>query len=140
MTIAVADISMKTASLDIDDIGELLMSFNEVTGRLQATHDALQNQVGALQHELAMANEQLRRSRALAALGEMAAGIAHEIRNPLASVLLDVQGLQDDLRESPEQVEVGDRIAAAVHRIDAIVRDVLAFARDHRVHAAPARP
>ncbi len=119
-------------SIGPDELAELVRSFTQVTERLQATHTALQSQVGQLKSELADANEQLRRSRELAALGEMAAGIAHEIRNPLGSIALDVEVLRDDVAERPEQRGMCERILRAVERLDQIVGDVLRFARDLR--------
>jgi signal transduction histidine kinase len=129
-----------TETLSVDDLRDLVGSFNEATTRLQSTHAALQGQVARLQDELAEANAQLRRSRSLAALGEMAAGIAHELRNPLGCVSLYTQMLQDDLDDRPEQASVCDRIAAAVSRLDAIVGDVLAFARDTRLNVVRTTP
>ena len=85
------------------EMTELLASVNRVTHRLQDSHVALRQQVDRLQGELAQANARLRRSRSLAALGEMAAGIAHEVRNPLASIQLYVQLLRDDVGDRPEQ-------------------------------------
>jgi signal transduction histidine kinase len=123
--------------LGIDDLRELMRSVNETTERLQDTHSALHGRVAQLQRELAEANAQLRRSRALAALGEMAAGIAHEIRNPLGSIRLDVQMLSEDLSGAPPQAQLCARIAAAVHRLDAIVVDVLRFARDAELRPEP---
>jgi signal transduction histidine kinase len=112
-----------------------MRSVNDVTEALQQTHVQLQRQVARLQAELAEANAQLRRSRTLASLGEMAAGIAHEVRNPLASIQLYVQLLQDDLRGQPGHVELCGRINRAVSGVDAIVRDVLMFAREARIHS-----
>lgn len=129
-----------------DELADLVRSFTEVTERLQSTHTALQAQVGQLQAELAEANEQLRRSRELAALGEMAAGIAHELRNPLGSIALDIELLRDDppaVESLPDIVDAGadagaeraricERVLRAVERLDHIVGDVLRFARDLR--------
>ena len=112
---------------------ELLQSFTETAERLQSTHDVLNAQVVRLESELAEANEQLRRSRELAALGEMAAGIAHEIRNPLASIQLFAEVLKEDLDDRPEQRDVCRKIEVSVTRMDTIVRDVLRFARDATV-------
>jgi signal transduction histidine kinase len=115
----------------------LLTAFNEVTSRLEATHDQLRAEVSRLNAELARANEEVERSRRLAALGEMAAGIAHEIRNPLGSIRLYARMLDEDLRSRPEQHRIACRIAEAARTIDAIVRDVLAFARGQAVRAEP---
>lgn len=122
------------------DMAELLGAFNEATARLQAAHESLSAEVVRLQRELRDANQQLERSRRLAALGEMAAGIAHEIRNPLGSIRLDARMLESDLQRNPElQDEAGlaRRIGSAVRTVDAVVRDVLAFAGDSRVHPQP---
>jgi len=103
---------------------------NETTEQLQATHVALHEQVQRLQGELAEANAQLRRSQSLAALGEMAAGIAHEIRNPLASIHLYAQTLSEELCDQPEPAAICSKINRAVNMLDGIVHDVLLFARD----------
>ncbi len=65
------------ADVGVEDLRELMRSVNETAQRLQITHGALRTQVSRLQHELADANAQLRRSRSLAALGVMSAVIAH---------------------------------------------------------------
>jgi signal transduction histidine kinase len=126
-----------TERLTPDDLRELMHSVTEVTQRLQATHAALHDQVARLQAELADANAALRRSQALAALGEMAAGIAHEIRNPLGSIRLYARLLADDLVDRPQQALVCDRIEQAVMSLDTIVRDVLSFAREAKAQAQP---
>jgi signal transduction histidine kinase len=118
----VTTLTLQTADqqgLDAADLRDLMHAVTETAQRLQG--------------ELAGANEQLRRSRSLAALGEMAAGIAHEIRNPLASIQLYAQMLGEDLGDRPEQSSLCTRIESGVRGIDAIVRDVLAFARDRHM-------
>ncbi len=120
-----------------DDLRDLMQAVTETTQRLQATHISLQNQVSRLQGELAEANAALRRSQALAALGEMAAGIAHEVRNPLGSIQLYVQMLAEDLADRPAQAKICGKIDRAVIGLDAIVRDVLAFARNTTIDPQP---
>jgi len=124
-------------ALDVDDLRELMRAFNETTERLESTHVALQREVGRLRGELAEANAQLRRSRSLAALGQMAAGIAHEIRNPLGSIQLYVQMLSEDVADRPDSAELCTKIGRGVVRLDAIVRDVLLFAREMKVQPGP---
>jgi len=113
----------------VAELPELLRMFHEVSDRLSSTHRRLEERVAGLQRELAEAHDGLRRSRALAALGEMAAGIAHEVRNPLASIALHAEVLREDLADRPESLAVLEKISRAVARLDSIVVDVLRFAR-----------
>jgi PAS domain S-box-containing protein len=99
--------------------------------------------------------EEKRRLDRLATLGEMAANVAHEVRNPLASIKTTIQMLRDDLAKShffhPESLLLGDQTAKdpgnrvqesiivilkEVERLDAIVRDLLLFARPNQLHRA----
>ncbi len=123
--------------LGAGDLAELLRSFNEVTSRLTGTHELLREEVARLKAELARANEEIERSKRLAALGEMAAGIAHEVRNPLGSIGLHARILEKDLADRPAEREIAGRVLTAVRGIDAIVRDMLAFARETRVTPSP---
>lgn len=119
----------QAGALSAADLAELLTAFNDVTRKLESTHDQLRAEVVRLNQELAAANEAVERSRRLAALGEMAAGIAHEIRNPLGSIRLYARMLEEDLAGQPGPLRVAGRIGEAARGMDAIVRDVLAFAR-----------
>lgn len=117
------------------ELAELMSAFTAVTGRLEQTHEVLRQEVARLQGELHRANEQIERSRRLAALGEMAAGIAHEIRNPLGSIRLYAAMLEEDLADRPKERSMAGKIAAAVRGLNGVVGDVLSFARELRVAA-----
>lgn len=112
---------------------EVMRAYNQVTEQLRKSHDTLTRQVVRLQQELASANAALERSRRLAALGEMAAGIAHEIRNPLASMQLYTGMLIQDLTDRPPQQDIARKIAQAVRGLNAVVGDVLTFSREIRL-------
>jgi len=129
--------ALATPDLSSSDLAELMSAFTEVTTKLERTHGQLRSEVGRLSQELSQANEALERSRRLAALGEMAAGISHEIRNPLGSITLYANMLQDDLQGMPEQCEIVGKIGRAVRGLDEIVGDVLTFAREMRTHWQP---
>ncbi len=121
----------------LEELKHLMRSVHETTERLEHTHATLQGQVARLQRELAEANARLQRSRALAALGEMAAGIAHEVRNPLASIGLYAQMLAEDVADRPQAARLCGQIVRGVEGLDAVVRDVLRFARDTTLRPEP---
>jgi signal transduction histidine kinase len=120
-----------------EELAQLLAAFNEVTDRLTLTHESLQAEVTKLRAELQEANRQVERSKHLALLGEMAAGIAHEVRNPLGSILLYARMLQQDLATQPGPKGVADKIAGGVQKLEAVVGDVLAFSRESRLKVIP---
>lgn len=122
--------------LSPSDLADLLGAFNDASRKLQESHEALRSEVSRLKSELRDANEQLERSRRLAALGEMAAGISHEVRNPLGSIRLYAKMLVDDLADRPIERAVAEKIGLAVRGLDAVVGDVLAFAREMTLRPA----
>lgn len=119
----------------LTELKEMLDAYNEVTNRLHASHETLTGEVQRLRSELATANAALQRSKRLAALGEMAAGIAHEIRNPLGSISLYTGMLVEDLKDQPELLEQARKILTCVRGANGIVNDVLSFANEIKVRA-----
>jgi len=110
------------------ELGGIIDAYNAVTERLKRSHDALTVEVRRLREQLKAKDEELRRRERLAALGEMAAGMAHEIRNPLGGILLYAQMLEDDTRDRPAACSLAGQIAGASRKLDAIIADILAFA------------
>lgn len=118
----------------LDDLAQIVEAYSAVTERLQTSHERLQGEVVRLRRELNSANAQVQRSRRLSALGEMAAGIAHEIRNPLAAIQLYAGMAAEDLQDEnmvsrDEALSNVRKIASAVRGMSAIVNDVLSFSR-----------
>src|SRR3954462_12631753 len=72
----------------------------------------------------------------LAAVGEMAAGIAHEIRNPLASMSGSIQILRQELPLSAEQEQLMDIVLRESERLNTTIRSFLAYARPQRFQIA----
>ena len=71
----------------------------------------------------------LEKSEQLAAVGELAASIAHEVRNPLAGIKGAMQILRKGLQAEPAQAEVMDEVVGQIGRLENLVRDLLRFAR-----------
>ena len=72
----------------------------------------------------------------LAAVGEMAAGIAHEIRNPLASMAGSIQILRDELPLTDEQSQLMDIVLRESDRLNDTIKSFLAYARPQRTALA----
>ncbi len=85
---------------------------------------------------LRQAEAALRHGEKLAAVGQLVSGVAHELNNPLAAILLFVDMLLEDERFAGEE-ETLHVIRQQAQRSRAIVRDLLAFAGDHEKHRAP---
>jgi two-component system, NtrC family, sensor histidine kinase PilS len=74
-----------------------------------------------------------RMQQRLAAVGEMAAGIAHEIRNPLASMSGSIQVLRQELPLSEEQAQLMDIVLRESERLNDTIKSFLAYARPQRL-------
>jgi two-component system sensor histidine kinase PilS (NtrC family) len=72
----------------------------------------------------------------LAAVGEMAAGIAHEIRNPLASMSGSISILRQELPLTGEQSQLMDIVLRESDRLNETIRSFLAYARPHRANTS----
>jgi two-component system sensor histidine kinase HydH len=121
-------------STRIEELGRIILAYSEVTERLQQSQERLEKTVTALRNELSEKNRQLERKNRLAALGEMAAGMAHEIRNPLGGIQLYASMLAQDVADRPAALEVTRKISSGVKRLEALVSQVLQFTREIAAH------
>ncbi len=79
--------------------------------------------------DLKAMEEQLRRHERLKALGELSVGIAHEIRNPLASISGSIHVLKDELRLSGDNLHLMEIVLRETRRLNSLIGDFLLFAR-----------
>jgi signal transduction histidine kinase len=94
------------------------------------------------QAERETVKERLRESEHLANIGQLAAALAHEIKNPLAGISGAIQVIAGDLAPDDSRRDVVDEILAQIDRMDATVRDLLVYARpkppERQVHGVGA--
>jgi len=102
-----------------DDIGRLGETFNSLLSKLERARRRVER----------YHYEQMKRADRLASIGEMAAGIAHEIKNPLAGIAGVIQVLRKDLPPGEPKRAVLDEVLSQVERMDKAVRNLLSFAR-----------
>ncbi len=112
------------------DLAAVLAAWHVATLRLEQTHDALRREVQRLTGELEVKNRELARKNRLADLGQMAAHIAHEVRNNLVPVTLYFSLLRRRLSDDSENCDVLDKITAGFTAVDACVGDLLHFTAD----------
>ena len=79
--------------------------------------------------EVRALEEQLERSRTLAALGEMAANVAHEVRNPLGAIGGYLELLERDMEEADPKRQLVRKMAEGLARLDRIVTNLLTYTR-----------
>src|SRR5205814_8940095 len=120
----------------VDELGEIIRQYSQITEKLQQSHDQLTQTVLSLRKELSDKSRQLETRNRLAALGEMAAGMAHEIRNPLGGIQLYASMLAKDVADRPASNQLVIKISAGVKRLDSLVTQVLGFSREMKANIA----
>ena len=79
--------------------------------------------------EVQRLKSEVERSRRLAAIGSLAAGVAHEIRNPLSSIKGFATVLRERHRENPEDQRIADIMISEVERLNRVIGQLLEFSR-----------
>jgi signal transduction histidine kinase len=120
--LAEGDLDVRVEAAGSDEVGRLGRAFNEMADRLRASKQR---------------EAEMRRREKLSALGRMAAGVAHDVRNPLHAIGLTLQNLQETARPAePERGRDFDRSVAVIRdeirRLDRLIENFLRFARSDR--------
>lgn len=117
--LAHGDMSVKVAVDGSGELAVLSQSFNSMVATLRKTQ------------------KELLHKEKLASMGQLAAGVAHEINNPLGTILLLASVLKSDARKGELQREDLERIVNEANRCKRIVSDLLNFSRQQEVLAQP---
>lgn len=118
VNIAHGDFSQKIDIYSHDEIGDLARNFNDMSAKLLEAREKMEE-----------AHKRLIQAEKLASIGRVSAGMAHEIRNPLTSVKLNIQKvLQSDSvdRTDMEHLKIAQE---GISRMEIIVKDILDYTR-----------
>jgi putative nucleotidyltransferase with HDIG domain len=113
---------------DLLDAGSLLAAYVMASSIDHARSERLAEQLAQSSQLLAETQSALTQAQTLAAVGEMAAGAAHEMNNPLAVISGRAQLLSQQLQDAPDR-QAADLIARKAEEISDIATDLMAFAR-----------
>lgn len=132
---AEGDLASPIQRMPANEIGQLARSFNAMLLRLDENRHDLEERLEALQKahgELKQTQDSLVRSEKLASVGQLAAGVAHEVGNPLAALLGYADLLRDPDTDEEMTREIVERIHPQLERIHTIIRQLLDYSRDDR--------
>lgn len=127
-------------SLELD---QLAASVNDMADRLIADQELLAENVASLDRtneELVAARDQVIHAARLASVGTLAAGIAHEVGNPLGAIMGYVDVARSRAHRDGGDTELLDSIREEAARIDRIVRGLLDYARPREAEPGPVSP
>jgi len=123
-------------------------SLNEVVGpirvhstgsidEMRSALDDMSARVGTVVEQLQQAQQDALRAEQLAALGQLAAGLAHELRNPLTAMKTLIQSAQQDPEQATLTPEDLDVLGEEIDRLNRTIQTFLDYARPPRLHRQP---
>ena len=113
------------------EISQLATAYNQMVDALRQSRSETGQQIAALEQtnrELQQARDELIRSEKMASVGQLAAGLAHELGNPLAAIIGYLELLKQRIEVASDS-DILHRALAETNRIDFLVRELLDFSR-----------
>jgi C4-dicarboxylate-specific signal transduction histidine kinase len=130
---AQGDLANPITLLPRNELGQVARSFNRMLATIREHERQLEDQLDRLQRanaELQKTQDSLLRAEKLASVGQLAAGVAHEVGNPLAAAFGYTELLEDDDLDAETRKDLLRRIQSQLERIREIIRELLDFSRD----------
>jgi len=115
-----------------DEIGLLSKQFNSMASKLEESHQTLERKVEERTRELKESQEAMVQQEKMVGIGQLAAGIAHEMNTPLGTIIGYAQMLREDLAQQPNSLANRsdvDEIIGQAGRCRDLVRNLLNFSR-----------
>ncbi len=118
-------------------LAQMIERFNESSSRLEVQHAAILQEVEELKSKLQRKEEEVKRAERLSMLGETAAALAHEVRNPLGAITLFLSMLKSDISDRPGALSLAEEIEKSVSSLNHVVSNVLHFAKHNKLSLGP---
>ncbi len=126
--VAQGDLGARVVVRSSDEIGELAHAFNEMAAELAQASERVRE----------LHRREIERAQHLATVGELASGVAHEIKNPLVGISNGLDLVRRRIAPDPAVDPIMDEMSRQLRRIEGAVRDLLTFARPATPTLAPA--
>jgi signal transduction histidine kinase len=123
-TIADGDLNRQVSVRGSDEISAIAASVNRIAAELRKQREAV------MRYE----SREMSHMEKMASIGELAATVAHEIKNPLAGISGALQVMIEDIPEESPRKEVCNEILAEIERLDRAVKDLIAYAKPQEIN------
>ncbi len=124
------DLDVPFSSCKSDEIGSLTKSFDEMTKRLKEANHKVEE----------LYNEQIVKAGHLASIGELAAGLAHEIKNPIAGMKGALEIFNQRTDESDPKKEIFTEMLLQIEKINRVIQDLLIYAKPKEMKISQVDP
>jgi len=118
------------ASFKSDEIGSVTKSFYEMTKKLKEANIKVEE----------LFNKQIVKAGHLASIGELAAGLAHEIKNPIAGMKGALEIINQRTDEADPKKEIFTEMLLQIEKIDHVIQDLLIYAKPKEMKISPVDP
>jgi len=126
--IAEGDPTARVSASGADELAAIAVKVNRITSELEKARRAVQRFESAETSQL----------EKMASLGEIAATVAHEIKNPLAGISGALQVIAEDIPDNSPRKEICNEILSEIDRLDRCVKELIIFARPQEMNPVPA--
>jgi signal transduction histidine kinase len=131
------DLGYRVPATGRDEIGQLGQSFNVMAQEVEEHRAHLERMIAAKTTELEESHHSLIQSEKLASIGLLASGVAHELNNPLTSILMNVNLLMEESGDQPVLQHELQRISEDTIRCKRIIDDLRDFSRRQDLEIEP---
>ena len=126
--IAEGDPTARISASGADELAAIAFGVNRITSELEKAREAMQRYESTERCQL----------ERMASIGEIAATVAHEIKNPLAGISGALQVLAEDIPEDSPRKEICNEILSEIDRLDRCVKELIIFARPQEMNPVSA--